>query len=283
MAINTAVNRIITATPTANAIPLWDGNNNLSANNFLQGYATTVRAISTNVTLTVTSAEIQFFTGDASFGTDNIIMPVTSTLVLGQSWYIANTSTTYALQIQSSGANNIISIPAGYAAVICCVLTSGTTAASWFAVLQSPTAPTFTITSGGWTPTITAATPGTMSVSYATQAGSWIRVSNSGTSFCIMKCRLTCTPTWGTASGDVRLTGLPFTANGGGEGASLSQTSVNMTWSTSRTQLSLAMIQSPIAITINKQISAQNSANMQVSDIATGTANSFNYQMTYLV
>lgn len=283
MATNTGINRIVTATPTADSVPLWDSNVNMSANSFINGYATTVRAISTDVTLTVASALTQFFTGDASFGTDAVVMPVTSTLVLGQAWTIVNTSTTYALTVESSGGNSIISVPAGYTAYVICVLTSGTTAASWYAALQAPSAPTFGITSGAWTPTLTAATPGTMSVSYATQVGSWIRIANSGTNFCIMKCRLTCTPTWGTASGDVRLTGLPFTASGGGEGATLSQTNSNMTWSTSRTQLALAMFQSPIAINIQKQITAQNSAAMQVSDIATGTSQTFNYQMTYLV
>lgn len=283
MAVNNAINKIITATPAAGAVPLWDTNVNFSSNGFIQAYTTTARAISTTYTLTVASTQTQFFTGDASFGVDQVVMPVTSTLVLGQAWLIVNTSTQYALTVQSSGGNSIISIPAGYAAMVVCVLTSGTTAASWYAALQAPTAPTFSITSGGWTPTLTAQTPGTLSVSYSTQSGSYIRISNSGTNFCIMNCRLTCTPTWGTASGEVRITGLPFTANGGGEGASLSQTSANMTWTTSRTQLELAMFQSPIAITIMKQLSANNATAMVVTDITTATSNSFNFQMTYAV
>lgn len=283
MATNNAINKIITATPTALAVPIWDSNLNLSANSHINGFATTVRAISTNVTLTVASALTQFFTGDASFGTDNIIMPVTSTLVAGQAYTIVNTSTAYALTVQSSGANTIISVPAGYTAYVICVLNSGTTAASWYAALQAPSAPTFGITSGSWTPTISAQTPGTLSVSYSTQSGSWIRIANSGTNFCIMKCRMTATPTWGTASGDVYITGLPFTASGGGEGAVFSQSASVWTWSTSRTQLNLSMFQSPIAIKISKQISAQNSANMQVSDITTASSQIFNFQMTYLV
>lgn len=283
MPVNNAINKVITQTPTALAVPLWDSNSNLSANSMINGYTTTVRAISTTYTLTVASTLTQFFTGDASFGVDQVQMPVTSTLVLGQSYTIVNTSTTYALTVQSSGGNTIISVPAGYSAYVICVLTSGTTAASWYAALQSPTAPTFGITSGGWTPTLTAATPGTLSVSYSTQSGSWIRIANSGTNFCIMKCRLTCTPTWGTASGDVRITGLPFTASGGGEGAAPTQSSASMTWSTSRTMLTMSMFQSPIAMTISKLASTQNNGNMQVSDMTTGISYIFNFQITYLV
>lgn len=282
MAINTVLNKIITPTPTALAIPAWDSNANLSANSIINGFATTVRAISTDVTLTVASALTQFFTGDASFGTDSIVMPVTSTLVLGQAYTIVNTSTAYALTVESSGGNSIISVPAGYTAYVICVLTSGTTAASWYAALQAPTAPTFGITSGSWTPTLTAATPGTLSVSYSTQSGSWIRISNSGVNFCIMKCRLTCTPTWGTASGDIRIAGIPFAGSGGGEGASPSQSGSAWTWSTSRTQIVFQMMASSFVV-ITKMISAQNSAQMQVSDLTTATSNIFNFQMTYLV
>lgn len=121
----TDVNAVTTA-PAATAFAGWDSNKNLSANNLINGYATTATAAGTTV-LTVASAFYQFFTGST---TQTVTMPVTSTLVLGQSWAIVNNSTG-EVTVQSSGANTITALAAGTSATFTCILTSGTTAASW--------------------------------------------------------------------------------------------------------------------------------------------------------
>ena len=90
------------------------------------GYTTTATAAGTT-TLTVTSNHQQFFTGTT---TQTIVLPVTSTLALGVSYSIENNSTGI-LTVQSSGANTITTIPAGVTTLFTCILTSGTTAASW--------------------------------------------------------------------------------------------------------------------------------------------------------
>jgi hypothetical protein len=90
------------------------------------GYATTATAAGTT-TLTVSSPHQQFFTGTS---TQTIVLPVTSTLVLGLGYTITNNSTG-VLTVQSSGLNAIISIPAKATVKFVCILTSGTTAASW--------------------------------------------------------------------------------------------------------------------------------------------------------
>ena len=90
------------------------------------GYATTATAAGTT-TLTVTSANQQFFTGTT---TQTVVLPVTSTLTLGMGYLIVNNSTGI-VTVQSSGANTITTINAGTAASFTCILTSGTTAASW--------------------------------------------------------------------------------------------------------------------------------------------------------
>lgn len=59
---------------------------------------------------------------------------------------------------------------------------------------------------GTWTPTIGVATPGDLSISYATQVGRYTRVGN----ICSIECRLVFTPTYTTAAGDIRIEGLPF-------------------------------------------------------------------------
>jgi hypothetical protein len=90
------------------------------------GYTTTATASGTT-TLTVSSNHQQLFTGTT---TQTIVLPVTSTLVLGMGYSIENNSTG-VLTVQSSGLNAITTIPAGITTLFTCILTSGTTAASW--------------------------------------------------------------------------------------------------------------------------------------------------------
>lgn len=94
--------------------------------NIKLGYATTATAAGTT-TLTVASLNQQFFTGTT---TQTIVLPVTSTLVLGLGYTITNRSTG-VLTVQSSGLNAIIDIPSQATVRFTCILTSGTTAASW--------------------------------------------------------------------------------------------------------------------------------------------------------
>ena len=92
----------------------------------LSGYTTTATAAGTT-TLTVSSTHQQFFTGTT---TQTIVLPVTSTLVLGLSFSIENNSTGN-LTVNSSGANLVGTVLPGTTALCTCILTSGTTAASW--------------------------------------------------------------------------------------------------------------------------------------------------------
>jgi hypothetical protein len=92
----------------------------------LSGYTTTATAAGTT-TLTVSSTHQQFFTGTT---TQTIVLPVTSTLVLGLSYSIENNSTGN-LTINSSGGNLVGTVIPGTTVLCTCILTSGTTAASW--------------------------------------------------------------------------------------------------------------------------------------------------------
>lgn len=101
-------------------------NNNISGNIFIPGYATTVTAAG-NTTLTVTSAQQQYFTGST---TQTVTMPVTSTLVLGHTFTIVNNSSAM-ITVNSSGGNAIAVMQASTSSTFTCILTSGTSAASW--------------------------------------------------------------------------------------------------------------------------------------------------------
>lgn len=103
-----------------------------SPRGFAQGYTTTATAAGTT-TLTVASTQQQFFTGST---TQTVVLPVTSTLILGQSFTVVNNSTG-AVTVQSSGANNIAIQPGGTEVTYVVILTSGTTAASWSVVTNA--------------------------------------------------------------------------------------------------------------------------------------------------
>ena len=92
----------------------------------LTGYTTTATAAGTT-TLTVSSTHTQFFTGTT---TQTIVLPVASTLVLGLSYLIENNSTGN-LTINSSGSNLVGTVIPSTTVLCTCILTSGTSAASW--------------------------------------------------------------------------------------------------------------------------------------------------------
>ena len=110
-----------------------------SFNNNKPGYTTTATAAGTT-TLTVDSNELQFFTGTT---TQTVVLPVASTLTLGMRYFVRNNSTGI-VTVQSSGANSVLAQIADTRAVYTCILTSGTSAASWSAAYVGFTALTGT-------------------------------------------------------------------------------------------------------------------------------------------
>lgn len=98
----------------------------LTSDTVLGGYTTTATAAGTT-TLTAASTGTQFFTGTT---TQTVVLPVTSTLILGQQFNIHNNSTG-DLTVTSSGSNTVATVGANTTATLTCILTSGTTAASW--------------------------------------------------------------------------------------------------------------------------------------------------------
>jgi len=116
----------VASAATVSTLVARDANANISADSVLQGYTTTVTAAGTT-TLTVDSTYLQFFTGST---TQTLTLPVATTLVLGQQFYIRNNSTG-AVTINSSGANVVRILAGNTRAIATCILASGTTAASW--------------------------------------------------------------------------------------------------------------------------------------------------------
>jgi hypothetical protein len=147
----------VTISPSATSFAGWDANKNLSSNSFLSSYTTTATAAGTT-TLTVSSTYQQYFTGTT---TQSVVLPVTSTLVLGQSFYIVNNSTG-VVTVKSSGSNTIQVMAAGTTLLVTCILTSGTTASSWATnyILNSPISLPLSLSNGGANASLTASNGG---------------------------------------------------------------------------------------------------------------------------
>lgn len=76
---------------------------------------------------------------------------------------------------------------------------------------------------GTFTPVVTFATPGDLSVSYVNQSGTYVRIG----AFVNAVIALTFTPTYTTASGAIQITGAPFTASATVIGAMSNDTNFN--------------------------------------------------------
>lgn len=122
----------VTIAPAATSWAGWDANSNLSANSMIAGYDTTATAASTT-TLLVGSKQQQYFTGST---TQTVELPVTSTLVLGQSFTIVNNSSGI-VTVESSGGGTIQAMDANTILIVTVILTSGTSPASWNANYSS--------------------------------------------------------------------------------------------------------------------------------------------------
>lgn len=129
---------------------------NLSAANMISGYTSTATA-GTTTTLVVGSNRQQYFTGST---TQTIVMPVTSTLVLGQQYAIVNLSTG-VVTVQSSGANTIQAMASNSQITLTCISTSLTTAAAWSYTYSTLSSGAITALTGD----VTATGPGSVAAS----------------------------------------------------------------------------------------------------------------------
>jgi hypothetical protein len=117
----------VAAAATASTLASRDSNANLTAN-AIWSSATSVATAAGTTTLTVASSGTQVFTGVT---TQTAVLPVTSTLVLGQFYEIVNNSSG-VVTVQSSGANTLLAMAANTLATFTVALATGTGAASWW-------------------------------------------------------------------------------------------------------------------------------------------------------
>jgi hypothetical protein len=132
---------------------------------------------------------------------------------------------------------------------------------------------------GTFTPTFTCATPGDLSVSYSTQTGNYVRVGD----LVYINLRMNFTPTFTTASGALRFAGLPFTIGGSDISIAPSVLSNEFTWPTSKTQIAVALQISTTYALLKGLGSAQNSVNLTMSEIVSGSSTGIGFSGTYII
>ena len=96
--------------------------------------------------------------------------------------------------------------------------------------------------SGSWTPTVTAATVGDLSIVYGSRDAWYIRIGNA----VFVRCLLPFTPTYSTASGDIIIDGLPFVLNNFRDivGNIVTMSGTPPTYPSTRTQLNVTGVAS---------------------------------------
>jgi hypothetical protein len=143
--VGSFTNNIFRSSATASAVAIRDGNANLSADVFIPGFTTTPTAGTTTV-LSVTSTEVQVFSGST---TQTVTLP-TSSIVAGHRNTIINTSSG-VVTVQSSGANTVTAMAAGTTATFTALTATPTTNTHWSSDYVTAGTGTVTATGGSLT------------------------------------------------------------------------------------------------------------------------------------
>ena len=122
----TASGTALSSTATASTLAFRNSSANLLANNFTSAYTSTATTGGTT-TLVVGDAGMMAFTGTS---TQDINLPVTSTLTVGHKYKIVNKST-ISVRVLSSGGNTMAMVGPQQTRVFTCISTSGTSGTSW--------------------------------------------------------------------------------------------------------------------------------------------------------
>jgi hypothetical protein len=132
---------------------------------------------------------------------------------------------------------------------------------------------------GSFTPVLTCATPGTLAVVYNTQRGRYQRVGNVCHTWINIQ---TDSVTLGTASGAVRITGLPFTSSLNGVESSMGAMMFQGITKAGYTQFSPQAIWTTTYMQIIASATALNASNLAIGELGAGT-NLLNIYVAFIV
>ena len=134
---------------------------------------------------------------------------------------------------------------------------------------------------GTWTPSISATTPGNLTVVFSSQSGVYTKIGRTVTVTFFLT---TSTFTHTTASGEFRITGLPFTVtNTAGAAGYSTGALVSQGWAKTNYGVTLASVQNATEIRIAGTGSGQNLDNILITNFVTGGLVIMRGSLTYLV
>ena len=131
-----------------------------------------------------------------------------------------------------------------------------------------------------WTPVLTFATPGNLSVVYTNQVGEYVRIGNQVT----VSALVACTPTFTTASGNLNFTGLPFAQSSNtGSGGVFNINSVTPVYPTGTTFTTAKVSGSTTTILVIGNGTGVANSNLNTTHFVSGNAVNFLFTVTYNV
>lgn len=134
-------------------------------------------------------------------------------------------------------------------------------------------------TKGTWTPTLTAATVGDLSVAYSAQFARY-REYDDGV---YIECRITCTPTYTTASGGLRVAGLPYAFVSTSYSAGAIQFHDNdVVYPSSRVAITAVGTSSASYVAFKGHATSVTSSNMLITDITSGNEIDIRFSLFYV-
>lgn len=134
-----------------------------------------------------------------------------------------------------------------------------------------------TLENGSFTPTVTFATPGDLSVTYGEQTGRYNKLPGNRY---IVLIRLNFTATFTTASGALRVGGLPSIGNGSWQIGQVENSS-NITYPAGRTALLAWVVSSQTYCQIQGVGSAVNASQLTTANLVSGVATILNFSGPY--
>jgi len=134
---------------------------------------------------------------------------------------------------------------------------------------------------GTWTPLITATTPGNLTVAFSSQSGVYTKIGRTVTVTFFLT---TSTFTHSTASGEIRISGLPFTvANTAGAAGYSTGTLASQGWVKANYFVTLASVQNATELRIVGTGSSQNLDNILITNMPSGSLVFLRGSITYIV
>jgi hypothetical protein len=132
---------------------------------------------------------------------------------------------------------------------------------------------------GAWVPVLTFGTPGDLAVTYSTQVGSYTRIGRQVTVICAIT---TSAFTHTTASGNLNITGLPFTATNV-SGLLVNGTCSAAGWTKSCEWITPQLGANTSTIYFQASLSAGALTNVTTADVPTATQQIWRLTLTYFV